>query len=189
MSSMKFSFVRNFKWKILLLRIFANAVTLALVAILVPDIYFTDRSLPSLLLVAIGLGIVNALIKPVIQFLTLPFIFASYGLVLVLINGLVLWLVSVLFHNRFAVTNFWWALFGGALMGLASSFLESLLGVTPPIVPEATADAKVSQQLTPVSRLAIAINPEMGGTLARAPLPDPDSLITGDNPAAPETPR
>jgi putative membrane protein len=189
MSRSKIPLIRNFKWKILLLRIFANAVTLALVAALVPDIYFVDRSLPSLLLVAIGLGLVNALIKPVIQFLTLPFIFASYGLVLILINGLILWLVSVLFHYRFAVTNFWWALIGGVLMGLASSFLESLMGITAPIVLDETVSAPAGKHLTPVGRLVVAINPDMAGSLARAPLPDPDTLITGDNSASPEKPR
>jgi hypothetical protein len=83
----KIPFLRNFNWRILLLRILINAAALFLTAALVPDIYFVDRSLASLLLLAVGLGLLNAFVKPVLQVLTLHFIFASYGLIVILINA------------------------------------------------------------------------------------------------------
>ena len=56
MAKREIPFIRNFNWRILLLRILINAVALFLTAALVPDIYFVDRSLASLLLLALGLG-------------------------------------------------------------------------------------------------------------------------------------
>ena len=44
--------------------------------------------------------------------------------------------MSWLFPARFEVGNLLWALVGGLVLGLLSSFLESLLGLTMPIVPD-----------------------------------------------------
>lgn len=118
----------------LLMRIVINAISLAIVAILIPDIYFAERSIKVLLVVSIGLGIINALIKPVIQFLTFQLIFASFGIVIIVINALLLWLLGRFFSDWFMVNSIFWALVGGALLGGLSSFLESLFGLTRPIV-------------------------------------------------------
>jgi putative membrane protein len=127
---------RQFNWRMLLMRIIINALALLITAGLVPNIYFTDRTFGTWLLLAIFLGILNAFVKPIIQFLTLRFIFATYGLVVVLINGVLLLLLELLFPTRFAVEGFLWALVGGAVIGIVSAFLESLLGLSPPIVSE-----------------------------------------------------
>ena len=129
-------FIKQFDWRFLLVRILVNAIALAITAAVTPKIYFVDKSVWSWLLMAFMLGVLNALLKPVLQFLTLPFIFATYGLVVVMVNSLLLWLLSVIFSGRFAVENLLWALLGGLVLGLLSSFLESLLGLTMPIVPE-----------------------------------------------------
>jgi putative membrane protein len=105
-------------------------------AAIVPKIYLVDKSIWNWLLMAFMLGVLNALLKPILQFLTLHFIFVTYGLVIVLINALILLLLSFFFPTRFAVDNLWWALVGGLVLGLLSSFLESLLGLTMPIVPD-----------------------------------------------------
>jgi len=129
-------FIKQFHWRFLLVRILVNAIALAITAAVTPKIYFVDKSVWSWLLMAFMLGVLNALLKPVLQFLTLPFIFVTYGLVVVMVNSLLLWLLSFIFPNRFAVENLLWVLLGGLVLGLLSSFLESLLGLTMPIVPE-----------------------------------------------------
>ena len=117
MAKREIPFIRNFNWRILLLRILINAVALFLTAALVPDIYFVNRSLASLLLLALGLGVLNAFVKPILQVLTLRFIFASYGLIVILINTLILYLLAFFFPARFAVDHLIWAFVGGALIG------------------------------------------------------------------------
>ncbi len=129
-----FNLSRSFNWRILLVRILVNAVTLVVLAIL-PGITFVDPSLGKLLLMALVLGLINAFIKPILQFLTLSFLFVTYGFVLILINALVLILLARLFQS-YQIASIWAALLGGALIGLISSFLESLFGVAPPILPE-----------------------------------------------------
>jgi putative membrane protein len=174
MAKREIPFIRNFNWRILLLRILINAVALLLTAALVPDIYFVDRSLASLLLLALGLGVLNAFVKPVLQVLTLRFIFASYGLIVILINTLILYLLSFFFPARFAVDHLIWAFVGGALNGAIGSLLESLLGVTAPIVGDRYPnmrtkikeeqgrglEARIAQPLTPSIPLAVAEEPD-----------------------------
>jgi putative membrane protein len=128
--------LKQFNWRFLLVRFLVNAIAVAITAAVSPKIYFVDKSVWSWLLITVMLGILNALLKPILQFLTLQFIVVTYGLVVVLVNTLILWLLSLLFPARFAVDNLLWALVGGLILGLLSSFLESLLGLTMPIVPE-----------------------------------------------------
>lgn len=130
------TFIQQFNWKILLIRILVNAAVLALTVLIIPDIYFVNRGFGTILLTSIGLGILNALVKPVMLLLTGQFIFATFGLLLILVNALILYLLEWLFPNLFAVDSLLWALIGGAVISLLSNALENLLGLTPPIVPE-----------------------------------------------------
>ena len=114
-----FNLSRSFNWRILLVRILVNAVTLVVLAIL-PGINFVDPSLGKLLLMALVLGLINAFVKPILQFLTLSFLFVTYGFVLILINALVLLLLARLFQS-YQLASIWAALLGGALIGLISS--------------------------------------------------------------------
>ena len=151
-----FNLSKSFNWRILLVRILVNAVTLVVLAIL-PGIKFVDPSLVKLLLMALVLGLINAFIKPILQFLTLSFLFVTYGFVIILINALVLLLLARLFQS-YQISSIWAALLGGALIGLVSSVLESFFGVAPPILPEkppelskqiqATQSSPVQQMLT-----------------------------------------
>ena len=161
-----------FRWKILLLRIPVNALALVITAIFIPDIYFVQKTLGALLLMAVVLGVINAILKPILQILTLPFLFATYGLVLVLMNGLILWLVSWFFPSLFAVHGFLTALVGGAFIGLVGSFLENLFGLTPPIHAEAFDPTK-----TPAlaDRLVARLVPEPSMAPESTALENPDS--------------
>ncbi len=128
--------LKHFRWRATLIRFLINAVAIFLVVILTPKVYFVDPTFLHLLLMALMLGILNATIKPIVQFLTLPFIFISYGLVIILINSFMIWLLSLIFPEALAVDSFLWALFAGAIYGVISSFLESLFGLNEPIIPD-----------------------------------------------------
>ena len=130
-----------------------NAIALLVMVVLVPDISFVHSStlastypvltrVVNVLILAIGLGILNAVLKPIIQVLTFQFVFASYGLLVVAINTLLLYSLGFLFPNRFQVSNLFWALIGGALLGLFSVVLEALFGTSTPIVPESETELR-----------------------------------------------
>ncbi len=127
---------KSFNWRMLLMRILVNMVALAVTALVVPKIYFVNNSVLAWISMALGLGILNALIKPVIQFLTLRFIFVTAGLVLVLINTVMLFLLSWLMPEQLAVDSIIWAAVGGLVLGIVTALLENLLGLSPPIVSE-----------------------------------------------------
>lgn len=128
---------KQFSWRMLLVRVAVNALALLFTVAVLPHIYFIDRSVVTWLLLAVALGVLNAVIKPIIQFLTLRFIFATYGLVLALINGVMLVLLELLFPAHFAIEGLiFWPLVGGAVLGIVSAVLENLLGLSPPIVSE-----------------------------------------------------
>ena len=182
----KMAFLANFKWRILLLRLLINAFVLLIAALLLPSIYFVDRTLRSLLLLALILGVLNVFVKPVVQFLTFRFIFASYGLIVILINAFMLWLLSFLFPERLAVDKVFWALVGGALIGLLSGLLESLLGVTAPIVgdryPELRRQVKDTQ---PFRLQKLVSDPLLGASTAALPsAPDTAALAEAVTPVA-----
>lgn len=132
----KFSVLRQFNWRIFLLRILANAIALALTVLVLPDIYFLNFSLGSLLVVTLVLGLLNALVRPVLQLFTIRLLFVSYGIVIVLVNMVILYLLAILMPDRFSVNSLLWAFIGGLLIGIFGNFLENLLGLTPPILPD-----------------------------------------------------
>ena len=153
----QFSLIRQFNWKILLMRILVNAVALLLIALLIPKVYFVDKTLVSVLIAAAVLGVLNAFIKPLLLFLTAQLFFATYGLLVIVINTALLYLLKWLLPERFAVDGFLWALIAGLLLGLLTSALENLLGVTPPIVSEEDAEIREQirkQSVTPLQTMA-----------------------------------
>lgn len=180
-------FLQQFNWRFLLVRIVVNAFALAGTAAFLPKIYFVDKTFSNWLLMALMLGILNALLKPVLQFLTLQFIFITYGLVVVLVNALLLWLLSFVFPERFAVDNLLWLLVGGLVLGLLSSFLESLLGLTLPILPDEQTELRrqIEQQARQVRWLYAGSHgavPEQQTPEIEQPAPE----ATPDEPSTPE---
>jgi len=138
----KFPLLKQFNWRALLVRILINATVLAVTALILPNVSFVQVTVGNILFIAIALGVLNAVIKPILQFLTLSFIFTTYGVVVVLINAVILWFLSFLFPDRFAVHSILAALLGGALIGILGSFFESLFGLSMPIVPDEQAELR-----------------------------------------------
>ncbi len=84
---------------------------------LVDGLEFTGPG--SLILAAILLGVVNALVRPVLVLLTLPLTVVTLGIFLLVINGLMLGLVAGLLPG-FTIAGFWDAFWGAIIVGLVS---------------------------------------------------------------------
>ena len=167
---------KQFNWRYLVVRTLVNALVLTVTVLIVPKIRFVDPSVVTVLLLAASWGLLNAFVKPIVQFLTLPFIFATYGLVVGLINAILLWLLALLLPGLFSVDGILWALVAGLVIGLLSSFLESLLGLTIPVVPEepAVLRQRLEVQATPTPSIfrrdesELAAQPAMGAEIRSA---------------------
>ena len=78
------------------------------------------------LIAALVLGLVNALIRPILVVLTLPVTLVTLGLFIFVINGLLFWLVSRMVDG-FYVSSFWAAIGGALLYSIISWALSTLL--------------------------------------------------------------
>jgi putative membrane protein len=73
-----------------------------------------------LVVAAVALGVVNALLRPIIVLVTLPLSFITLGLFLLVINGFLFWLVAQ-YIEGFYVADFWSALLGALIVSIVSS--------------------------------------------------------------------
>ena len=81
----------------------------------------------SALLVAIVLGLVNAIIKPIVVFLTLPINILTLGLFTFVINALLILLVAAIVPG-FKVKGFWWALLFAIVLSIIHWILSGVFG-------------------------------------------------------------
>lgn len=97
-----------------------TALALGAVAWVLPGVVIT--SLPALAVASLVLGLVNAVVKPLLVLLTLPLTLLSLGVFYLVVNGLVFGLAALLVPG-FEVRGFLWAMLGAALVGLVSTFI------------------------------------------------------------------
>lgn len=101
-----------------------NALALLTVAYVMPSIQID--SFGTALVAAVVLGLVNAVIRPILILLTLPATLLSLGLFIFVINGLLFWLVGS-YLKGFAVGGFWSGFFGAIVYSIVSWALSSAL--------------------------------------------------------------
>ena len=123
----------------LLLLVVVNAVALMVAAWLLEGITLTESGVflsdrddrwVTLVLVGAILGLVNAVVKPVVKLVSLPLILLTLGLALLVINALMLLLTSEIaewLELGFHVDGFWTAVLGGLVISLTTMVVESVL--------------------------------------------------------------
>lgn len=101
-----------------------NALSVYATAHLLNGIHI--RNFGAAIVVALVLGFVNAVLKPLMVLLSIPFIIVTLGLFLLVINALLLQLSAALVDG-FSVDGFWWAVAGSLVISFISWVLSSLL--------------------------------------------------------------
>lgn len=104
----------------------ANAAALLMLAYLYPAVQVD--SFGSALVVALVLGLVNLLLRPILVLLTLPITLVTLGLFLLVINGAMFLWVSHLVQG-FHIHGIWHAIIGALIYSLISWLLQSLIGL------------------------------------------------------------
>jgi putative membrane protein len=99
-------------------------LALVLAAHVVPGIRLD--SLMSALGSGLLLGLVNAIVRPILVVVTFPITLLTLGLFLLVLNAFCLWLVSV-FVTGFHVTGLWPAFWGALLVSVVSWILTALI--------------------------------------------------------------
>ena len=85
-----------------------------------------DSFFPTAVMVAVVLGLINTLIRPLFVILTLPVTILTLGLFIFVINGLLFWAVGS-FVPGFHVDGFWAGVFGAIIYSIISWALASLI--------------------------------------------------------------
>ena len=108
-----------------ILRVLVVALGLWLASALVPGIQVEDGW--TLVGAALLLGIVNALVRPLIVILTLPITILTLGLFLLVINAAMLGFVAS-FFDGFVISSFWSALLGAMIVSLTGWVVSWFIG-------------------------------------------------------------
>jgi len=77
-------------------------------------------------IVAIVLGLLRLIVKPILVVLTFPITVVTLGLFLLVINAVII-LMADYFIDGFAVKNFWWAIIFSLLLSFLQSVFHSIL--------------------------------------------------------------
>jgi putative membrane protein len=115
----------------LLIRWAITSFALFVAAWLVPGIYVEGNAWIVFAVMAVILGFINAIVRPLLKLLTCPLIILTLGLFVLVINGLTLWLASTIainwFQVGFYVDGFWAAFLGALVVSIVSVILSALV--------------------------------------------------------------
>jgi putative membrane protein len=116
----------------LIIRWIATSLALFAAAYFVPGIHVESPEAWKIFAVmAIILGLVNAVIRPILKVLSCPLIVLTLGLFVIIINAVSFMLASNIavnwFHVGFYVDDFWAALLGSLIVSAVSIFVNMLI--------------------------------------------------------------
>jgi putative membrane protein len=120
-----------------LVRAAVTGVALWVVTLIVPGISFvggdtTPARVGIIFVVAVIFGLVNAIIKPIVQLISIPLYILTLGLIHIVINALMLWITAWLTDNvtggwGLHIDEFWWTAIWAAILLSIVSWLLGLL--------------------------------------------------------------
>lgn len=121
-------------WRLFVVRVLAAGVAVVLTVLIVPGLGFTGWRTGTFLLVAAVYALLVAVVKPLLEFLSLRFLVATYGVVVIVANGFLLYLLVRLLPGIISYDRLWQLLLGGFVVGVLGLLLETVVGATPPVV-------------------------------------------------------
>ncbi len=114
----------------LLIRWFVAAFALFVAAWVLPGIEVEPKAWWVFAVMAVVLGLVNAVVRPILKLLSCGLIILTLGLFTLVINGLTLWLASQIavhwLHVGFYVRGFWPAFWGALIVSVTTVVLSAL---------------------------------------------------------------
>ena len=115
----------------LLVRWVITGLALFAAAWLVPGIVVEQDAWTVYAVMAVILGLINAVVRPVLKLLTCPLIILTLGIFVLVINGFTLWLASRIAQSWFGVgyyvNGFGAAFLGGLIVSIVSVVLSALV--------------------------------------------------------------
>ena len=129
--------VRHRPWKVIAASVLVDALAVFITVLVLPGVTVDAKHpVTGYLVLAALFGVLNAIVKPLLQFLALPFLLQSLGVVVIVVDIVVFALLDALTPHLLNTDGFLWIAAAGLLLGLISFLLENLFGLTPPIVSD-----------------------------------------------------
>lgn len=111
-------------WMGMLINLLVSGIAVFVSAYVLPGVHVD--SFVTAIVVAVFLGIVNMILKPIILLLTLPINLLTLGLFTFVINAVLVLLVAN-FVPGFSVLSFWWALVFSLVLSIVNGFLHQIV--------------------------------------------------------------
>lgn len=108
-----------------IIRIIISTLAVLLTSYLLPKTMVTVDGFVDALIVAVVLAFLNAVVKPVMVFLTIPATLFTFGLFLLVINAFII-IIADYFIDGFKVYGFWSALLFSVILSLVNSIFEGI---------------------------------------------------------------
>jgi putative membrane protein len=105
------------------IRLIISTLAVLITSYFSPGVYL-DNFLTAII-VAVVLGCLNTIVKPLLILFSLPMVLFTFGLFLIVINTLIILLTDSLIDG-FAVQGFWHALFFSVVLSIVTSILNSI---------------------------------------------------------------
>ncbi|NCF73818.1 MAG: phage holin family protein [Gammaproteobacteria bacterium] len=109
----------------ILIRTLISMLGLFLASRLIPGVWIEGTG--SFILAAFLLGLVNAIVRPLVFLMTLPLTIMTLGLFIFVLNAAMFGLVAAMLDN-FEVAGFWSALFGAIIVSITSTIASWYIG-------------------------------------------------------------
>jgi len=109
----------------ILIRTLISMLGLFLASRLIPGVWIEGTG--NFILAAFLLGLVNAVVRPLVFLMTLPLTIVTLGLFIFILNAAMFGLVAAMLDN-FQVAGFWSALFGAIIVSITSTVASWYIG-------------------------------------------------------------
>ncbi|WP_068595295.1 phage holin family protein [Vaginella massiliensis] len=108
-----------------ILNLIISAIVVFVLANILPGVSVSGFG--SALILALVLGLLNSIVKPILKIISLPVTIITLGLFSFVITALIILLADKIMGSSFEVTNFWYAMLFGVVLGIVQSVFGGLL--------------------------------------------------------------
>ncbi len=121
-------------WRLFVVRVLISGVAVVVTVAVVPGLGFVGWQPGQFGRVALLYAVLSAVVKPALEFLALRFLVATYGLVVIVINATLLFILAQMQDDIVVYDRLWQLLLGGLVVGVLGLGLETVVGATPPVL-------------------------------------------------------
>ncbi|HEY3207306.1 MAG TPA: AarF/UbiB family protein [Gaiellaceae bacterium] len=140
-------------WRVTLVQFLANAIVIGLLILVLPGFRLhAKHELLAVLWLAAVFGVLSALVRPALEFLLIPYVLQSLGLIVVAVDAALLALLAL--TRVLEITGIGALLVGALLAGVVGFLLDGMLGLTPPVVDDASARAERSERALRIAAIS-----------------------------------